>query len=139
MPCRPGSDSSHGKVYLATAGPIPHLPSTSQIQAVGTNGEATVVGEWASTYSGNAGLIVDVEFGHGGLLYGLLQGHWNLPPIPDNEGLPAAPNTGELVAVGRDGKFRTVVSALNQPTSLDFIGQSAFVTLTGTILRIDGI
>jgi hypothetical protein len=135
-----GIDSSHGKVYLATAGPIPHLPSTSQIQAVDRNGETTVVGEWASTYSGNAGLIVDVEFGHRGLLYGLLQGHWDLPPIPDNEGLPAAPNTGELVAVGRDGKFHTVVSGLNQPTSLDFIGQSAFVvTLTGTILRIDGI
>ncbi len=57
-----------------------------------------------------------------------------------NEGFPAAPNTGELVAVGHDGTFRTIASGLNQPTSLDFIGHSAFVvTLTGTILRIDGI
>jgi hypothetical protein len=135
-----GIDSSHGKVYLATAGPIPHVPSTSKIQAVEKNGETTVVGEWSSTYSGNAGLIVDVEFGHRGRLYGLLQGYWNLPPLPENEGFPAAPNTGELVAVGHDGTFRTIVSGLNQPTSLDFIGRSAFVvTLSGSILRIDGI
>ena len=135
-----GIDSSHGKVYIATAGPIPHLPSASKIEVLGADDELSVVGEWATSYSGNAGLIVDVEFGQTGRLYGLLQGFWNLPPDPNNEGFPAAPNTGELVAVDRDGTFRTVVAGLNQPTSLDFIGPSAFVvTLSGTVLRIDGI
>jgi hypothetical protein len=73
-------------------------------------------------------------------LYGLLQGHWDLEPIPENEGSPAAPNTGEIVAVGRDGTFKTVVGGLNQPPSLKLVGQVGFVvTVTGTILRIDGL
>ena len=141
MPCRSVSIPPTERSIVATAGPIPHLPSDSKIQAVGKNGELTVVGEWASTYSGTAGLIVDVKFGHRGRLYGLLQGHWDLDPTSlKTRAFPAAPNTGELVAVGHDGTFRTIVSGLNQPTSLDFIGHSAFVvTLTGTILRIDGI
>lgn len=63
-----------------------------------------------------------------------------LEPLPNNEGMPAAPNTGEIVAVGADGTFTTVVSGLNQPTSLELVGHVGFVvTLTGTILRIDRI
>jgi hypothetical protein len=60
-------------------------------------------------------------------------------PLPGNEGAPAAPNTGEIVAVGRD-TFTTVVSGLNQPTSLELVGRVGFVvTVSGTILRIDGL
>ena len=59
-------------------------------------------------------------------LYGLLQGHWDLEPLPNNEGKPAAPNTGEIVAVGADGSFATVVSGLNQPTSLELVGRVGF-------------
>ena len=52
--------------------------------------------------------------------------------------MPAAPNTGEIVAVGADGSFETVVRGLNQPTSLELVGRGGFVvTLSGTILRID--
>ncbi len=134
-----GLEVAHGKVYLSTAGPIPHLPSTSKVNEIGRDGTVEVVGEWSPGYTGNRGLLIDVESGLRGRLYGLLQGHWDLDPNPDNEGFPAAPNTGEIVVVDH-GEFRTLVAHLNQPTSLEFSGRSAFVvTLDGTVLRIDGI
>ncbi len=133
-----GLESANGKVFVATAGPIPHLPSTSKINEVQRDGSVNVVGEWGADYAGNRGLIVDVEKGRHHRLYGLLQGYWDLEPIPENEGKPAAPNTGEIVAVGADGTFETVVSGLDRPTSLELVGPVGFVvTLTGTILRID--
>jgi hypothetical protein len=37
-----------------------------------------------------------------------------------------------------DGSFSSVVDGLDRPTSLEFIGDTAFVvTLTGKVLRID--
>ena len=133
-----GLEVANGKVFVATAGPIPHLPSTSQINEVRRNGSVKVVGEWGADYAGDRGRIVDVEKGRHCRLYGLLQGHWDLEPTPENEGLPAAPNTGEIVAVGADGTFETVVSGLDRPTSLELVGRVGFVvTFTGTILRID--
>ena len=135
-----GLEVADGKVFVATAGPIPHLPSDSAINAVRRDGSTKVVGKWAADYAGDRGLIVDVEQGRHHRLYGLLQGHWDLEPLPENEGKPAAPNTGEIVAVGADGTFTTVVSGLNQPTSLELVGHVGFVvTLSGTILRIDRI
>jgi hypothetical protein len=135
-----GLEAANGKVFVATAGPIPHLPSTSKINEVQRDGSVNVVGEWGADYAGDRGLIVDVEKGPSHRLYGLLQGHWDLEPIPENEGKPAAPNTGEIVAVGADGTFETVVSGLDRPTSLELVGHVGFVvTFTGTILRIDQV
>jgi hypothetical protein len=132
-----GLEVAGGKVLVATAGPIPHLPSDSAISAVQRDGSTEVVGKWAADYAGDRGLIVDVEKGRHSL-YGLLQGYWDLEPLPENEGSPAAPNTGEIVVVGADGTFKTVVSGLDQPTSLELVGRVGFVvTFTGTILRID--
>lgn len=124
------------RVLLATAGPIPHLPSTSKINVVRPNGSVKVIGKWGSGYAGNRGLIVDVEHDQG-RLYGLLQGYWNLDPTPENEGFPAAPNTGLIVAVRPDGTFRTVVKGLDRPTSLELVdGVGYVVSFTGTIYRI---
>jgi hypothetical protein len=82
-------------------------------------------------------LLVDVEFGRGGRLYALSQGDF-LPGNP--EGSPALPNTGALVKVNRDGTFTVVAEGLNQPTSLEFIGKTAYVvTLGGEIWRIRGV
>lgn len=135
-----GLEVAKGKVFVATAGPIPHLPSDSAISAVRRDRSLTVVGRWAADYSGDRGLIVDVERGRHQRLYGLLQGHWDLEPLPENEGSPAAPSTGEIVAVGGNGTFRTVVGGLDQPTSLELVGRVGYVvTLTGTILRINGL
>jgi hypothetical protein len=38
------------------------------------------------------------------------------------------------------GRFASVVEGLDRPTSLELIGDSAFVvTLTGKVIRIDGV
>lgn len=135
-----GLEVADGKVYVTTAGPIPHLPSDSAIHVVRRDGSTKVVGKWAASYRGNRGLIIDVEQGRDHRLYGLLQGHWDLEPTPDNEGYPAAENTGEIVVVGKNGTFKTVVRGLNQPTSMELVGHVGYVvTVTGTILRIDGL
>jgi hypothetical protein len=44
------------------------------------------------------------------------------------------------VRVTNDGSFASVVEGLDRPTSLDFIGNTAFViTLTGKVIRIDNV
>lgn len=49
------------------------------------------------------------------------------------------PNTGSLVKVKGDG-FSVVVDGLNQPTSLEIIGNAAYVvTLGGEIWKIDQV
>jgi hypothetical protein len=78
--------------------------------------------------------LLDVEFGGGGRLYAL--SHGTFDPITDG----AVPNTGALVKVNGDGTVKVITDGLNQPTSLEFIGNTAYVvTLTGDILKIDGV
>ena len=130
-----GLEVSGNTVYVGQAGPVPHLPATGKVLSFGAN--APAVSEVAS----GASLIVDVEFGRGHQLYALSQGSWDpaIPAIPANAGAPAAHNTGALVLV-KDGGLPPVVGGLDQPTSLEFIGDSAFViTLTGKVIRIDNV
>ena len=55
-------------------------------------------------------------------------------------GPPALPNTGALVKVNGDGTFTVIMDGLDRPTSLEFIGNTAYVvTLTGEIWKIDGV
>ena len=83
-----------------------------------------------------APLLVDVEFGRGRRLYALSQGDFSGDP----EGAPALPNTGALVKVNGDGTFTVVTDGLDRPTSLEFIGNTAYVvTLTGEIWKIEGV
>jgi hypothetical protein len=50
------------------------------------------------------------------------------------------PNTGALVKVNGDGTFTVITDTLDRPTSLEFIGNRAYVvTLTGEIWKIDGV
>lgn len=122
------------KVYMSQAGPIPHLPENGKILAFKTKSpHPTEVASGAS-------LLVDVEFGPRHQLYALSQGFWDLPPIEENEGAPASPNSGKLVKVDKHGGFTTVVEGLDRPTSLELIGNTAFVvTLTGKVIRIDNV
>ena len=70
------------------------------------------------------------------LLYALSQGDYSGNP----PGSPALPNTGALVQVTRDGSFAVITSGLDRPTSLEFIGSTAYVvTLTGQIWKIDDV
>lgn len=118
-------------VYMAEAGPFPHLPEDGKVMSFGP--DSTTVTEVAS----GAPLLVDVEFGRGQKLYALSQGIWD----GAFEGSPALPNTGALVEVNRDdGPFTVMTEGLNQPTSLEFIGNTAYiVTLGGEIWKIEDV
>jgi hypothetical protein len=117
-------------IYMAEAGPVPHLPETGK--AVAFRPTSTTVREVAA----GSPLLVDVEFGRGGRLYALSQGIFGGGPA----GSPALPNTGALVKVNRDGTFTVVIDGLNQPTSLEFIGKTVYVvTLAGEIWKIKGV
>jgi sugar lactone lactonase YvrE len=116
-------------VMMAQAGPVPHLPENGRIVAFGPKAEGTI--EVAS----GARLLVDVEVGRD--LYALSQGVFT-PGNP--EGSPADPETGALVKVNSDGTFRVVADKLNQPTSFELVGDTAYVvTLGGEIWEIEGV
>jgi hypothetical protein len=121
-------------VYVAQAGPIPHTPGTGKVVAL-RPGSPT-----AREVASGIRLAVDTEFGRGHRLYALSQGIWDLPVIDENEGLPASANTGTLMRVERDGSVSDVAGPLDQPTSLEFVADTAYVvTLTGKVMRIDGV
>jgi hypothetical protein len=121
-----GLESRSGTVYVAQAGPVPHLPQNGRI--VKLRPPSTAVSEVAR----GGRLLVDVEF-RGDHLFALAQGQFT-PGNPP--GSPADPNTGKLLKVVGDG-FTTVASQLDRPTSVDFIKGSAYVvTLTGEVWKI---
>jgi hypothetical protein len=56
------------------------------------------------------------------------------------DGSPALPNTGALVEVNENGTFTIVVEGLDQPTSLEFIRNTAYVvTYSGEIWKIEKV
>ena len=125
-----GLETSGNTIYMAQAGPVPHDPAEGKV--VSFKPKSPSVTDVAS----GAPLLVDVEFGRGRDLYALSQGTFVLVGGP--AGAPADPNTGSLVKVNRDGTFSTVVGGLNQPTSVEFIRNTAYVvTLTGEIWKVE--
>jgi hypothetical protein len=119
---------SGNTVYLAEAGPVPHRPQNGKVVTFEPTSPA------AMAVASGASLLVDVKFGPGPSLYALSQGAYSGKPA----GSPALPNTGALVVAKGDGAFAVITSGLDRPTSLDFIGTTAYVvTLTGQIWTID--
>ncbi len=117
-------------IYMAEAGPVPHLPEDGKVVSFGPKSSA--VTEVAS----GASLLVDVEFGRGRTLYALSQGEFG----GGDPGAPALPNAGALVQVTGDGTFTVLVEGLDRPTSLELVGNTAYVvTLTGEVWKIDGV
>ncbi len=126
-----GLERRGNKVYIAEAGPVPHLPENGKI--VSFRPTSDMVTEVAA----GGRLLVDVEFGTSHHLFALAQGEFT-PGNP--EGSPANPNTGKLLKVDGQGGFTVVAEALNQPTSLELIGKTAYVvTLGGEIWKIDDV
>jgi hypothetical protein len=121
-----GLEIRDGTVFMAEAGPVPHLPRDGKIVKF-RPGSSTV-----TEVATGGRLLVDVEFG-AERRWALSQGHFT----PGHEpGSPADPNTGRLLKVTGDG-FTAVAWHLNQPTSLEIIGRNAYVvTLGGEIWRI---
>jgi hypothetical protein len=118
------------RVYIAEAGPLPHLPESGKVVAFEPK-SAT-----AAVIASGARLVVDVGFGRGNTLFALSQGIWN----GVEAGSPALPNTGALVRVNDHGSFTTVVGGLDRPISLQIIGNTAYiVTLTGKVWTIDNV
>jgi hypothetical protein len=115
-------------VYMAEAGPDPHTPETGKVVSFGARSPT------ATEVASGVPFLLDVEFGGGARLYAL--SHGTFDPITDG----AVPYTGALVKVNGDGTFTDIMDGLNQPTSLEFIGNTAYVvTLTGEIWKIDGV
>jgi hypothetical protein len=122
---------SSNTVYMAEAGPVPHLPQDGKVVAFKPRSPT------ATEVASGVSLLVDVEFGPRGHLYALSQGDF---PPDAGEGSPAEENTGALVEVNGDGTFTVITDGLNQPTSLEFIGNTAYiVTLTGELWKIEGV
>ncbi len=121
----------HGNtVYMAEAGPIPHMPEAGKVVSFDTKTPSV------TTIASGAPLVVDVEFGRGQQLFALSQGDYS----GGEAGSPALPNTGALVRVNADGTFTTVVDGLDRPTSVEFIGNTAYVVgLSGEIVKIDNV
>jgi hypothetical protein len=118
-------------VYMAEAGPVPHLPQNGKVVSFEPKSPT------AAVVASGARLLVDVEFGPGNSLYALSQGIF---PVGSPPATPALPNTGSLVKVNGDGNFTVVTDSLDRPTSLEFIGNTAYVvTLTGEIWKINGV
>lgn len=115
------------RVYMAEAGPVPHLPETGTVVSFGLkNPQPRIV---ASGYS----LLVDVEFGPCGL-YALSQGD---SPGQVDAGAPGLPDSGELLAVNPDRRFSVVADELDLPTSVAFARHTAYVTtLNGEVWKI---
>jgi hypothetical protein len=119
-----GLEVSGNTVYMAEAGPVPHLPDAGKVVSFGQK-SATV-----TTVASGAPLLVDVEFGRGRTLFGLAQGIWD----GVDAGSPALPNTGSLVKVEADRTFSVVSDGLDRPTSLEFIGNKAYIiSLAGEV------
>jgi hypothetical protein len=116
-------------VYMAEAGADPHYPQDGKVVSFGPKSPT------ATEVASGAPFLLDVEFGGGGRLYALSHGVTSLGD-PSN----ALPNTGALFKVNVDGTFTVITDSLDRPTSLEFIGNTAyFVTLTGEIWKIDGV
>lgn len=121
---------SGNTIYLAEAGPTPHLPKDGKVVEFGF--KWPMPAELAS----GARLLVDVETGPRHQLYGLSQGVWGGPDAGD----PALPNTGSLVKVDNDGNFTRVLGHLDRPTSLEFIGDTAYImSLSGEVWKIEDV
>ena len=127
-----GLATSDGSVFVAEAGPVPHIPETGRVVSFGLDAPTTAR-EVAVGYS----LIVDVEFGPHGVLYALSQGDspGDVPPAS-----PAMPDSGKLLRVNYDGTFSVVAEGLDLPTSVDFVGDNAYVvTLDGEVWTVDDV
>lgn len=121
----------HGNtVFMAEAGPVPHLPENGKVVSFSPNSPAV------TNVASGAPLIVDVEFGRGETLFALSQGMFGGGPA----GSPAIENDGSLLRINADGTFTEITDGLDRPTSLEFIGNTAYIiTLTGEIWTIGNV
>jgi hypothetical protein len=125
-----GLDVSGLTIFMAQAGAVPHAPEDGKVVAFWPRSPVVV------DLAAGAPLLVDVELGRGLSLFGLAQGEFG----GGDPGAPAFPFTGSLVKANRCGGFDIIEDGLNLPTSLEIVGNTAYVmTLTGDVLKFRNI
>ena len=118
-------------IYMTEAGPIPHLPANGKVVMFPL--ESPTPTEIASGQP----LMVDVEFGRGHKLFALSQGIGS-PGAPP--ATPAEPNTGKFLRVNHDGSYTVIKDGLDRPTSVKFIGNTAYViTFAGEVWKFENV
>ncbi len=120
------------KVYMAEAGADPARPGHGQGRR--RRPEASVIDRvpWQRATASS----VDVEAASCGY-YALSQGD---SPGNVEPGSPGLPDSGELLRVNGNGTFTAIVDELDRPTSLSFVGDTAYiVTLGGDVLVVDDV
>jgi len=123
-----GLEVRGGRVWVAQAGPLPHLAKDGKIFTFGVHHPKPKL------VASGGRLLVDVELGRRGALYALAQGVW---PLGNPEGSPASPDTGQLLRVDHKG-FKVVAKNLDRPTSLEIVGDTAYVvTLDGEVWKVN--
>ena len=128
-----GIDAVGGEVLIARSGAI--SGSAGAFRAIGDI--ATLDGEEVAA---GISMAVDVQAGPGNSLYALSQGEWDANLGPDAAGAPALPGTGRLLRVDGDGSSVSLVDGIDLPTSLHFIGGTAYVvTLAGDVWKVRGV
>jgi len=121
-------------IYMAEAGPVPHEPQDGKIVSFQPGSSS------ATTVAAGARLAVDVEIGRGQTLFALSQGTFPCGGDPACAGSPASHDTGALLRANPGGTMTTVADDLDQPSSLEIIGNTAYVvTLGGDVVKIDDI
>ncbi|UQN06477.1 ScyD/ScyE family protein [Deinococcus sp. QL22] len=125
-----GMDVMGNTVYMAEPGAIPHEPQVGRAVSFGADSAPSTV------VAAGARMLLDVEFGQGGTLFGLSQGVWNGVEV----GSPAHPETGSLMRAKEDGTFTAIAFPLDRPTSLEIIGNTAYITtLDGEVWTVGNI
>jgi hypothetical protein len=128
-----GIDVVRGQVLLARTGAITGVPGAYQ-----EIGDITTLE--SRTVAAGISMAVDVQKGPGKSLYALSQGEWDPSLGPEAAGAPALPGTGKLLRILRNGSTRTLLEGVDTPTSLHFIGGTAYVvTLAGDVWKIRGV
>ena len=117
-------------VYMAEAGPSPHLPENGKI--VSSSPDRTRSRRWPSAVA-SSWTWSSARDTH---LFALAQGEFT----PGTRRFAREPEHRQTTQGQRTGGFAAVAEGLNQPTSLEFIGKSAYiVTLGGEIWKIDDL
>ena len=118
-------------IYMTEAGPIPHLPADGKVVTFSLESPS------ATEIARGQPLMVDVEFGRGHKLFALSQGIGS-PGAPP--ATPAQPNTGKFLRMNDDGSYTIIKDGLNRPTSLKFIGNTAYVvTFAGEVWKFENV
>src|SRR5262249_22212876 len=98
-------------VYMAEAGPVPHLPQNGEVVSCESRSPT------ATDAASGACLPAAVEFGPGHLCCTLTQG---ISPAGGSPRSPAPPSTGARVKRNGHGPFTSLTEPLDRPSSLEF-------------------